>query len=232
MSRSLSVILPVHNQGDHIAAVIASHLDVLRRVWTAAPYELLLVTNGCTDDSVAVCTALSQREPAVRTIDLPRGGWGRAVRAGLAAAEGDILCYTNSARTTSEMLALMLAYSSAYPDVVLKANRRIRESFRRRLGSLFYNLEARALFDLAVWDINGTPKIFPRSFDALVGLEREDDLIDLEFVVACRERDYPVVEIPLLATTRHGGSSTTNYGSALRMYRGALQMRRARGAPR
>jgi hypothetical protein len=115
---------------------------------------------------------------------------------------------------------------------VLKANRRIRESVRRRLGSLLYNLEARALFDLAVWDVNGTPKIFPRSCDALVGLQRDDDLIDLEFVVACREQDYNVIEVPVLATTRHGGSSTTGYGSALRMYRGALEMRRARGAPR
>ena len=45
----------------------------------------------------------------------------------------------------------------------MKANRKIRDNWRRRLGSLLYNLECRALFDLANWDINGTPKVFPRA---------------------------------------------------------------------
>ena len=62
------------------------------------------------------------------------------------------------------------------PKVVIKANRKIRESWRRRMGYLLYNLECRALFDLSVWDINGTPKVFPRSFTALLNLARDDDL--------------------------------------------------------
>ena len=37
-----------------------------------------------------------------------------------------------------------------------------------------------------------------------------------------------MVEVPVLATQRHGGRSTTNYGSALRMYRGALRCASAR----
>lgn len=221
--RRVSIILPVYNQADHIAGVAEAHLAMLDRLWPE--HELLLVTNGCRDDSVAVCIELAERHPTVRTFDLPVGGWGRAVRAGLRRAEGDVLCYANSARTTPEVLALMLSYARVYPDVVLKANRRLRERLRRRLGSLLYNLEARALFDLAVWDINGTPKIFPRSFDRLRELRREDDLIDLEFVATCQRAGYPIVEIPVLSTTRHGGASTTDFRSAVRMYAGAIRMR-------
>jgi hypothetical protein len=125
---------------------------------------------------------------------------------------------------------LTLAYALAYPEVALKANRRIRESRRRRLGSLIYNLECRALFDLSVWDINGTPKIFPRSFDKLLALTRDDDLLDCEFNVVCRTNGYPMIEVPILATERHGGRSTTNYSSAIRMYTGAYAMWRARRA--
>ena len=57
----------------------------------------------------------------------------------------------------------MLLYAAAYPNVVVKANRKIREHWTRRLGSLLYNLECRALFDLSNWDVNGTPKVFPRA---------------------------------------------------------------------
>jgi hypothetical protein len=119
---------------------------------------------------------------------------------------------------------LLLLYAVAYPEVIVKANRKIRESWRRRLGSLLYNLECRTLFDLSYWDINGTPKIFPRAFDKLLTLTREDDLVDAEFNLVCRKENYPVIEVPILSYRRHGGKSTTNYRSAIKMYWGAYRM--------
>jgi len=221
-----SIVLPIHNQADHVGGIVDGYVAALDG--TGKRYELILVANGCTDDSVAICSELESRYEAVRLLELAATGWGRAVRAGLSSARGDIVAYTNSARTTPEILTLMLLYATVYPQVVVKANRRIRESKRRRLGSLLYNLECRALFDLSVWDINGTPKVFSRSCTKLLELTRDDDLIDLEFNVVCKREGYPVVEVPILGTERHGGRSTTNIRSAVRMYTGALEM--ARGA--
>jgi glycosyltransferase involved in cell wall biosynthesis len=223
-SREVSMILPVHNQADHIRQVIEGYLGVMRRM--RLEFDLVLVANACTDGSVDVCRGLAERHHEVRTFEQNRGGWGRAVRAGLASARGDLLGYTNSARTSPEILALMLAYALAYPAVVLKANRKIRDNFVRRAGSLIYNLECRTLFDMPTWDVNGTPKLFPRSFHKLLELHGTGDLIDAEFMLACQRHSYPVIEIPLLSTTRLGGRSTTNYRSALRMYRGAVALHR------
>ncbi len=89
------------------------------------------------------------------------------------------------------------------------------------LVHFLYNLECRMLFDSPVWDINGTPKIFPRQFKPLLEFSREDDLIDAEFIALCRKYDYPILEVPVLSTKRHSGKSTTNYNSALKMYIGA-----------
>jgi hypothetical protein len=161
----------------------------------------------------------------VCTLEQAAGGWGRAVRTGLAGARGDLLCYANSARTSPEILALILSYARVYPEVVLKANRRIRDSIVRRAGSLIYNVECRALFNLPSWDVNGTPKLFPRSFRKLLELRSTGDLIDAEFMLTCQRQRYPIVEVPLLTTTRLGGRSTTNYRSAARMYRGAVALR-------
>ena len=58
------------------------------------------------------------------------------MRLGLEAAQGDILCYTNSARTEPQDLVLLLYYALTNPDAVIKANRKIREHWSRRLGSL------------------------------------------------------------------------------------------------
>jgi glycosyltransferase involved in cell wall biosynthesis len=222
----VSVVLPVHNQEDHIGGVIESYLRVIRRIDTSV--ELVLVTNACTDDSPGICRELAASHGEVSAIECRDGGWGRAVRTGLASSNAELVGYANSARTSPKILMLMLSYALAYPNVVLKANRRIRDSAVRRTGSLLYNLECRALFNVATWDINGTPKIFPRSFSHLLELRSNGDLIDAEFVLTCERESYPIVEIPLLATTRLGGRSTTSYLSALRMYRGAVALRRQR----
>lgn len=219
----ISVVLPIHDQADHIRAVVEEYEAALSRI--PNPHEILIVPNGCRDATLQVARELSEAFPAVRVIASERGGWGRAVKIGLQQAQGDLLCYTNSARTSAKDLTLLLLYAVAYPGTVVKANRKIRESWPRRLGSLLYNLECRSLYDLSYWDINGTPKVFPRDFVHLLTLTRDDDLVDLEFNAICRREGYPLLEVPIFSTRRHGGSSTTNLRSAFRMYWGAYRLR-------
>jgi hypothetical protein len=219
----ISVVLPVHGQADHVGPVVEGHEAALGRL--PEPHETLLVVNGRAQEAtLAACREVASRFPAVRVLERAEPGWGGAVLLGLAEARGDLLCYANSARTTPEELVLMLLYARAFPDVVVKANRKIRESWLRRLGSLLFNLECRALFDLSTWDVNGTPKVFPRSRAALLALRRQDDLIDAEFAAACRSEGYGVIEVPIFSTRRHGGRSTTNTASAFRLYWGAYRL--------
>ena len=76
--RLVSIVLPVHNQADHIRAVVEEYREALRRV--PDRYEILLVPNGCRDDSAAVCGALAAEAPdRIRTVPRERGGWGLAV---------------------------------------------------------------------------------------------------------------------------------------------------------
>jgi undecaprenyl-phosphate 4-deoxy-4-formamido-L-arabinose transferase len=216
----VSVVLPVYRQADHLQEVVEGYAAALQRL--PIPFELILVVNGPRDQSIVVARQLEAAHRPVRVIETAKGQWGHAVKLGLHAARGDLLCYTNSARTSAQDLALVLLYAIAYPGVVIKVNRRIRESWSRRLGSLLYNLECRVLFDLSCWDLNGTPKAFPRSCGDLLALERDDDLIDLEFNIACRRAGYRMLEVPILATRRHSGTSTTNMGTAWRLYVGAF----------
>ena len=218
----ISVVLPVHNQSDHLEEIVGEYRESLTKVPVA--HEIILVPNGCVDDSPAVCDELASQHDAIVSVGSPHKGWGHAVATGLEAAKGDLLCYTNLARTQAHDLILILLYATVHPDVVVKANRKIRDNWRRRLGSLVYNLECRALFDLSYWDVNGTPKVFPRRFEKLLRLKRRDDLIDAEFNAVCRREGYPMLEVPIFSSLRHGGKSTTSYLSALRMYWGAYRL--------
>ncbi|HTD33605.1 MAG TPA: glycosyltransferase [Candidatus Elarobacter sp.] len=222
---AFSVVLPIYDQADHLEHIVEEYERALAAA--GLDHELLLVVNGSRDGSLGIARALAERHPAVRVHVEERAGWGRAVRRGIRESRGALICYTNSARTTARDLTLMLLYARAFPETVVKANRKIRESPVRRIGSLLYNIECRTLFDLSCWDVNGTPKIFPRTFGALLALERDDDLIDAEFCTTCRRREYPIVEVPIFSSRRHGSRSTTGYRSALAMYAGALRMYRA-----
>jgi glycosyltransferase involved in cell wall biosynthesis len=226
----LSVVLPVYKQAPHIADIIRGYMVVLAGI--GRPYEIVLAVNGAADDSLAVCELLARERPQLRVIHDPRPGWGRAVRAGLQAARGDLLCYTNCARTTADDLGRLVREAIANPGVVVKADRRLRDSWRRRLGSFLYNCECRALFGVTTRDINATPKLFSRAHAALLTLHADDDLLDAEFVVTCAREGYPIREVPIFATRRQGGSTTTGYKSALRMYAGAFRLWRVLGAGR
>jgi hypothetical protein len=149
--------------------------------------------------------------------------WGAAVQAGLRQAGGDIICYAHPGRASELALRTVLAYALAYPDTVIRANRRTRDTLLRKLGSLLFNLECRLLYRLSVWDVNGTPKVFPRSFDHLLKLRREDDLVDLEFAVRCQLEDYPVVEVPVYERGDH--APRIGLLEALRLYVGAYTQR-------
>jgi glycosyltransferase involved in cell wall biosynthesis len=230
MSPTVSVVLPVRNQADHILEVVRSYQETLNR----APYthEIVLVVNASLDRSLEVCRKIEEQNASIRVVSSPEPGWGRAVRLGLERATGDVLCYTNSARTSPQDLLLLSLYAVANPQAAVKAHRRSRESLLRRAGSFLFNLECRGLFDLATWDINATPKAFSREIYEKIRPRRDDDLIDLEFFLECRREKIVVLEVPTYSWQRFGGASTTNFSSALKLYSGAFRMWRERGEVR
>ena len=216
----ISLVLPVYKQADHIGDVVREYETSLSQTL----HETILVVNGGGDKSLDVCRALEVQYETVRATYSQQKGWGRAVRLGLKAAKGDVLCYTNAARTRPSDLKNFIHAALDNPAMVVKAKRYRRRPLKRKLGSLLYNLECRALFALPTWDVNGTPKVFRHDVYTAINLQSDDGLIDLEFNIKCKRLGVPMLEIPIDSRDRHGGSSTTDYRSALRMYRGAFKM--------
>ena len=216
----ISIVLPVYRQAGEIEGIVRDYEGRLSGLST--PHETVLVLNGPDDGGDAISDALAAEFRSVRVIRISGSGWGEAVREGIQDARGDLICYTNSARTDVETLMLMLDLAITLPGIVIKANRKTRDSVFRHLGSLLYNLECRSLFDLSNFDINGTPKVFPGDFESLRSLHSRDDLIDAEFLATCRREGHLVLEVPVVLTRRRGGVSTTNLVSAARMYLGVI----------
>jgi glycosyltransferase involved in cell wall biosynthesis len=220
MKPELSVILPVHNQGDHIAQVVERYQSEFKN----RPWEIILVPNACRDDSLQICRRLARKSRNIRTVENPAGGWGLSVRMGLQAARGRFLCYTNSARTDPSQIPPLFRQLRAQPGSVFKISRVARGHLLREFGSRLYNWECRLLFHVSGRDVNGTPKMFSADLFGRMELVSDGDLLDAEFLARCRRMGVPVLETILAGWTRHGGQSTTKFRSAVRMYAGAVRL--------
>jgi glycosyltransferase involved in cell wall biosynthesis len=223
-SPSLSVVLPCRNQADHIGRVLLRYFAPLDTL--GCDYELIVVPNASRDGTADAVRDVARRDGRVRVVENPRGGWGLSVLTGLQAAHGQVLCYTNSARTDPESLPALWDLYRRHAPCLAKARRVERNAPLRELGSLLFNLEGKLLFRLSGGDVNGTPKLFSRELFEQAALESEGDLLDMELLAQASRRRVQVVELPIAGFQRHGGKSSTTLTSAWRMYLGAWLLRR------
>jgi glycosyltransferase involved in cell wall biosynthesis len=222
MQPKVSIVLPFYRQARDVAEIVTRLGFQLLQM--DLEHEFLLVPNGPDDGTRQSCARVAATMQNANVVVTARAGWGAAVRAGIASASGDLVCYTNSARTQPNDLRRAVIEALRSPDTIVKAVRLTRDSKIRRLGSLLFNIECNMLFDVNSSDVNGTPKIFPKSCVGLLNLTRNDDLIDLEFMWTCRRFNYQIIELPIDETPRFSGHSTSSYMTALRLYWGAYRM--------
>ncbi len=223
-----SLVLPCRNQADHIGSLLPRYVRALET--TGVAFEVVAVPNKSSDATRQIVEELAIREPRIRVVSNPLGGWGRSIRLGLDAACGSILAYTNTARTEPDSIPRFLAHYREQPESLVKARRIQRAAPLREFGSFLYNCEARVLFGVGCGDVNGTPKVFGADFFRGLSLSSTGDLFDLELMSQARRRGLEVRDLPVPGFKRHGGKSTTTLKTAWNLYYGALRMRLGRNA--
>ncbi|MBO9451657.1 glycosyltransferase [Tropicibacter sp. R16_0] len=99
MNRTISIILPAHNEADYIDACAGALLqsDPLPDGWRA---QVIIVANGCTDDTSkrasSHANAAEARGWEWQVIELDQGSKPGALNAGDTAATGDIRVYLDA----------------------------------------------------------------------------------------------------------------------------------------
>lgn len=85
----ISVVVPVKNEAGNIAPLIA---EIEAACETLAPFEIIYVNDGSTDETPQVLAALAQTKPHLRVLEHKAScGQSAAVRSGARAARGAIL---------------------------------------------------------------------------------------------------------------------------------------------
>lgn len=87
----ISVIVPVYNVEDYVGACIDSIIEQ-----TYEKLEIILIDDGSTDNSGAICDQYSTRDNRIKVIHQPNGGLSMARNAGLDVMSGEYVTFVDS----------------------------------------------------------------------------------------------------------------------------------------
>jgi dolichol-phosphate mannosyltransferase len=196
----LSVVIPAYNE----ARFIGTLLERIKAVNVAAlgvSLEIIVVDDGSSDDTAGVV----ERAGGARLISMTvNGGKGRAVRAGIAAATGELLIIQDAdleydPRDYLPMLRAMLEKRAdvVYGSRYLGRGRHAHQSRAAYLGGRSLSAIAWAFTGRFLTDTVTAYKLFRREDVATLPLETTGFELDHEITARLLARGKTIVEVPI-----------------------------------
>ena len=167
----LSIVVPCFDEGaviDRFTDELSAALDTIGR-----PYEVILVDDGSTDDTLERMRAIHERRPAFRYLALSRNfGKEGAMLAGLSHAGGEAVAIMDAdLQHPPQLLGEMLGLIDGGYEQVVACRDRTGDQWFRSLASRGYYRLVNGLIDVRLRDGAGDFRILSRSaLDALLSL--------------------------------------------------------------
>jgi dolichol-phosphate mannosyltransferase len=220
----LSVVIPAHDEEASVGACLDGLTGTLRR--HRIPYEIVLVDDDSADDTGRVAMARAAEDPAIRCIRRPPpAGFGRAIRAGLQAAKGDVV-------------VIFMGDLSDDPEDVVAYYRKIEEGYDCVFGSRFIrgssvehyppaklvaNRVVNRLIQVMFWtrfnDLTNAFKAYRADVIKECGPYYASHFnITIEMSLAALIRGYSIAQIPIRWSGRTWGSSNLKLREMGRRY--------------
>lgn len=233
---SLAIVLPAFNEAERIGPALDELFDYLGSPAVAglpARIEVLVVDDGSTDATVAlvagrleVAAGALGHSLSLRVMKVPHGGKGAAVRAGMLAADADLIVFADADMATPPDQLPLLVTALADHDVALGSRiqpdgsdmRATQPGLRRFLGKVF-RLLASIWVVGPVQDTQCGFKGFTRAAaHDLFSRQRITSIVfDVELVYLARRRRYRLAIVPIRWYDKRGSRMSARPGLAIRV---------------
>ena len=200
----LSLVFPVFDEEDNIAAVLRQALELAPRL--ATHFEIVVVDDGSRDRSVAIVEAWREREPRIRLLrHAANRGYGAALRAGLRGARGELVFFSDAdLQFDLDELGELLAHARAF-DIVAGYRMPRRDPWGRRLLAFGWGAVVNQIFDLRVRDIDCAFKLFRRHVLESIPIASVGACVNTEILVRARQAGFRIHQIPVGHARRRRG---------------------------
>lgn len=234
---SLAIVLPAYNEEARLGAgldELFAYLDTDgARAVLPGHVRVLVVDDGSTDGTAAIVhhrpealAAVDGSAPRLAILSVPHGGKGAAVRAGMLAADGDVVVFADADMATPpDQLAPLVAALRDH-DVALGSRiqpdgsdmRATQPPLRRLLGRVFHGF-ASAWVVGPVQDTQCGFKGFTRdaAHDLFAGQRIRSIVFDVEIIYLARRRGCRIAVVPIRWADRRGSRMRPRPGLALRV---------------
>ncbi len=194
MRPTLSIIVPVYNEGKTVADIMAT----LQRLWPEA--QVIYVDDGSKDDSLAVLR--SHAKPTDIVLTKPNGGKGSAIRMGLEKATSDYTVIQDAdLEYDPAEIRLLLDEAIAHPGAVIFGSRFLRANpniYKRFLmGNKAMTLVLNVLYFSRITDSYTCYKLLPTDMFRSLNLTARGFELEAEIAAKTLRKGVKIREVPI-----------------------------------
>jgi dolichyl-phosphate beta-glucosyltransferase len=226
---SLTLVLPAYNESERLPGALDELFGYLGRsgppraggrpASELGSWDVLVVDDGSTDGTAELIESRAEAardadgRRRLRVLRIPHGGKGAAVRAGIMAATGDLVVFTDADMATPPDQIPLLTAELAEHDLALGSRvqpdgsdrRASQPVYRRMLGKLFHSL-ASAWVTGPVPDSQCGFKGFRREAgqDLFARQRIRSIVFDAEVIHLARRRGYSMAIVPVQWADKRG----------------------------
>ncbi len=232
---SLLLLIPAYNEETRIEPVLRDYAEFFRRNYSGT-FQLVVVLNGCRDNTLGVVRRVAQDFPAVGWLDFPAPiGKGGALIEGLKlAGHAEIIGYVDADGATGPAAVLQLLPYLNQADCVVGSRwlpgsvlLQAQPKFRQVISRCFH-LIVELLFWLHIKDTQCPCKLMRREAVEKIhsSLRIADLAFDVNLLVAMKQAGFRLREVPIEWTDIVGSKVTSSlFRQSLTMFLSVVRVR-------
>ena len=198
---NVTLVLPIHNEADHLVSSIHSLLIELKRHLNK-PFEIILVENGSSDDSWNICREFQKKFPDIFQIThLPMASYGLAIKEGIFMSRSEYIILFNvdfwDIQFLIKSIELLTSCDIVVGSKTLIVSRDERPFLRRQI-TYWFNVLLRAFYNFPGTDTHGIKALKRKTILPIAkSCYPLHELYDTQLVLrACRKK-LIYIEIPI-----------------------------------
>jgi glycosyltransferase involved in cell wall biosynthesis len=233
VQRSLLLLVPAYNEERRIEPVLRSYAQYFKE-HHYGKFQLVVVLNGCTDNTIGVVRGVGAEYPAVSALEFsePIGKGGALIEGLKLAPLADVIGYVDADGATPPHAFHELVRRINQADCIIGSRwlpgavLHVEQSSRRQFASRAFHLIVQVLFRMNIRDTQCGAKLMRREAVEKVhsSLRIADMAFDINLLYSLHRAGFSILEVPTEWTDKIG-SKVTMFSTSLVMFLSAVRIR-------